>query len=128
MLKLERLIYAMAEHEGWEAPKSDKPLAASRSYRQHNPLNLRRSPLALATVGGFSVFNTDADGFNAAKWDIMQKALGNTSTGLNGNSTLAQLISVWAPVQDGNNPSAYVAHVCALTGFAADTKLKEFLP
>lgn len=127
MLKLERLTLAMAEMEGW-TPSTASPLpGGSRSYRNHNPLNLRQSPFAIGTLDGFAVFATDADGFAAARWDIRQKARGNTSTGLNGDSTLRALIKVWAPAEDGNDPASYLQHVCHMTGFREDMQLKELL-
>lgn len=127
MFNLERLTYAMAEHEGWKVLGSPGAPSGSRAFRNHNPGNLRASPLAVGQAGGFAVFRTDDDGFAAMRLDIRQKARGNTSTGLNGNSTLAQLIAVWAPASDGNSPSAYLAHVCQLTGFKPDMRLAEFL-
>lgn len=127
MLKLERLTLAMAEVEGWTPSDAAPTLSGSRSYRNHNPLNLRASPFAEGSNGGFAVFNTDMDGFAAARWDIRQKARGNTSSGLTGESTLRDLIKVWAPSEDGNDPASYLQHVCHMTGFLETMKLKEFL-
>lgn len=127
MLKLKRLVVAMAEHEGWNHPEPGLNPHGSRSYRHHNPLNLRASPFAVAVVDGFAVFQTDTDGLAGAEWDIKQKAKGNTSTGLNAESTLRDLIHVWAPESDGNDPSSYIQHVCHMTGFLETMKLKEFL-
>lgn len=127
MLKLERLTLAMAEVEGWTPVIAGPTSSGSRSYRHHNPLNLRASPFAVAIVDGFAVFQSDEDGFAAARWDIRQKAKGNTVTGLNGESTLRELIHVWAPEQDGNDPASYLQNVCHMTGFIERMKLKELL-
>jgi hypothetical protein len=127
MLKIERLIYAMAEQEGW-IPLSSSPIYnGSRSYRHHNPGNLRSSPFEIGKKDGFSIFNTDIDGFSAFKWDIIQKAKGNTITGLNGESTLTDLIYKWAPSSDNNDPNSYLRGVMARTGYSPTMRLKEFL-
>ncbi len=114
----------MAEHEGWKPPKSATD-TASRSYRNHNPGNLRASPFAYSTIDGFAVFKNDALGWMALQWDIMQKAKGNTSTGLGPSSTLADLIQVWAPPTDGNDTTAYLAAVVQMSGLAPTTLLSE---
>lgn len=126
-LKLERLMFAMAEHEGWLPPGKTSTPGGSASYRRHNPGNLRSSPFQVGTEKGFSVFNSDADGWAAFKWDLMMKIMGNTSTGLNGQSTLADLIRTWAPPADGNNTQAYLQSVLTKTGFSASMKIAELL-
>ena len=127
MLKLDRLIIAMAAEEGWKSPLEDAVNGGSRSYRNKNPLNLRKSPFEIGTLGGFSVFNTDMDGFAAARWDILQKARGNTSTGLTGESSLADLLAVWAPISDGNDTGRYIKNVCYMSGLEPSMKLKDLL-
>lgn len=125
--RLERIAYAIAEIEGWLTPNETKTPGGSRSYRNHNPGNLRGSPFASFVLDGYAVFNTDIDGFNALIWDIRQKARGNTSTNLTGESTLSDFCRVWAPINDGNNPEQYLKQLCTLTGLTAQTKLKELL-
>jgi hypothetical protein len=127
MFNLERLAMAMIEHEGWIPPSGANFKEGSRSFRNHNPGNLRSSPFQFTTKDGFAVFKTDIEGWNAMIWDLKQKATGNTSTGLNGESTLFDLIHVWAPAEDNNNPVSYLNHICGMTGFSKDMKLKELL-
>lgn len=127
MLKLERLMYAMAETEGWAPPGKSKAVGGSASFRRNNPGNLRASPFAVGSENGFAVFNTDQDGFAALKWDLIQKSAGNTSTGLSGKSTLEDLIHVWAPASDGNDPAGYLQSVLTKTGFPATMRLAELL-
>lgn len=127
MLKVERLAWAITEAEGWHSPLETKTLGGSRSYRNHNPGNLRGSPFAVGVSDGYAVFRTDYDGMAALMWDIRQKARGNTSTGLHGESTLAQLISIWAPASDGNKPETYLKTIVQYTGFSPSMKLKELL-
>jgi len=127
MFKLERLTLAMAEHEGWLHRGKVQGNEGSLSYRNHNPLNLRKSPFAVGYANNFAVFKTDMDGFAAARWDIRQKAIGNTSTGLNGESTLRDLIRVWAPASDGNDPDSYLQNICHMSGLLETVRLKELL-
>lgn len=124
---LQRLAYAMAVHEGWSAPGDNNNPSGSVSYRNNNPLNLRSSPFMHKSVGGFAQFETEMEGWAAAIYDLRQKALGNTTTRLNGSSTIRDLIYVWAPPTDNNNTEAYIAHVCKLTGFTKDTTLSSLL-
>lgn len=120
---VDRLMMAMAIHEGWHPAGTSSTPGGSRSYRHHNPGNLRVSPFASSTVDGFAVFNNDFVGWNAFQWDLLQKAKGNTSTGLNGKSTLRDLIYKWAPPSDGNDTEAYVRFVEKESGIAASTTL-----
>lgn len=123
--QIERLMLAMSEHEGWYPTGTNGFPDGSRAYRNHNPGNLRASPFECGTAGGYAVFRSDFVGFMALHWDLMQKAKGNTTTGLGPESTLRDLINVWAPPGDGNNSEAYVQSVVQKSGISADTKLKE---
>jgi len=124
---MERLMYAMAEHEGWEAPSPDKASTGTIAFRQNNPGNLRSSPFMLHVKNGFAVFESDMIGFAAFQYDLTQKAKGNTSTGLNGESTLRDLIYKWAPPSDNNATENYLQSVMKMTGFTDTMKLKELL-
>lgn len=127
MLKLERLTLAMAEHEGWDPNAENRGQRGSVAFRNNNPGNLRSSPFQIGTRDGFALFNTEADGWAAFRWDIRQKAKGQTITGLNGRSTLRDLIHTWAPTEDGNDPDCYLQSVLHMTGFTAEMTLAEFL-
>lgn len=126
-LKIDRLLVAMAEHEGWGAVGDPQFPNGSRSFRYHNPGNLRASPFAVRIVENYAVFKNDTIGWLAFQWDILQKAKGNTSTGLGPNSTLRELIFKWAPPSDSNNSEAYLQNILSMTGFKEDMKLSEFL-
>lgn len=125
--KIDILCRAIAEHEGWFAPGEGGFKEGSRSYRHHNPGNLRSSPFQKSVKDGYAVFNNDTVGMLALQWDIIQKAKGNTVTKLNGESTLAQLIEVYAPKEDNNNPISYLLDIQKRTGFSATMRLAEFL-
>jgi len=127
MFKLEHLALAIAEQEGW-CPACDKTRPeGSLTWRHHNPGALRSSPFAVGVKNGFAVFGSDIEGWQALCWDLKQKAKGNTVTGLGPEKTLSDLIHVWAPHADNNNPDAYLAFVCSKTNFKPEMKLKDFL-
>lgn len=122
---VDRLLMAIAEHEGWHPVGSSTSPMGSRAYRNHNPGNLRSSPYQTGTNGKFAVFANDFMGFFALYWDIFQKSQGNTHTGLNGQSTIRDLIYVWAPPSDNNDTDAYIRRVETLSGMPASTTLAE---
>lgn len=99
--------------------RSGDGAGASLANRNRNPLNLRDP-----RTGEFMVFASDDDGFRAAEADLLGKMSGNTSTGLNANSTLTELINVWAPPSDGNyHNNNYVAYVAGQLGITGNTKI-----
>lgn len=123
--KANALMQAMTEHEGWLNPAKSGTGKGSRSYRNHNPGNLRSSPFQAGTDDNFAFFENDNIGWFAFFWDLFQKSRGNTKTGLNGKSTLKQLIYVWAPPSDNNNTENYLAFVVKKSGLAPETTLAE---
>lgn len=125
--KMDRLIFAIAKHEGWAPVGSSSSKLGSRAYRNHNPGNLRASPFAYAIVDNFAVFKNDLIGLIALQWDIMQKAKGQTVTGLTGKSTIEQLMHKYAPSADNNDTEAYIAFVEKESGLPRATLLEELL-
>ena len=123
--KIERLMLAMAEHEGWEPPTATGAEYGSRAYRHHNPGNLRASPFASTVVDDFAVFRNDMVGWMAFHWDLMQKARGQTVTKLGPKSTLRELIFTWAPPSDNNNSEAYLQSVVKKSGLSENITLGE---
>ena len=61
----------------------------------------------------------------ALYWDIWKKSRGETSTNLKPESTLRDLIHVWAPKGDGNDPEKYLADVVAWTGIPETETLSQ---
>jgi len=122
---IDRLISAITEHEGWHPVGSEQSPSGSRSYRHHNPGNLRTSPFAYKIEDGYAVFKNDEIGRLALHFDILKKAAGQTSTTLGPESTLRELIFTYAPPQDNNNSEAYLADVVAKTGVPETLTLKE---
>jgi hypothetical protein len=123
--KVEALMLAIRDHEGWFPVGSPSHPRGTPSYRNHNPGNLRASPFASGKADGFAVFRSDFVGFMALHWDLLQKSRGNTVTGLGPLSTLRQLIFVYAPPSDNNDSEKYLQEVCKNTGLKESTTLQE---
>lgn len=124
-MKIERLINAITEFEGWFTIGHPEYPLGSRSFRHHNPGNLRASPFSSGTKDGYAVFKNDELGRLALHFDILQKSKGNTGTGLNAKSTLRQLIFVYAPSADKNQPEKYLEFVTKVSGIPETTTLEE---
>jgi len=109
--RIEALADAIMHEEGW--------FPGSRSNRNRNPGNMRSGIGAVGTdADGYAIFRGLADGYTALCDDLLAKCTGHTTTGLGPGSTLAELIAAWAPVSDGNNPSAYASAVVVWMGGA----------
>lgn len=116
--RLRKLAKAIKEYEGW--------YKGSRSYRNRNPGNLRYSPFQSKRRNNFAVFPDLATGKEALWYDLHCKCTGNTHTGLNKNSTLQDLVNVYAPEEDGNNPKTYATFLSGKLGISRDTVLSYF--
>jgi hypothetical protein len=121
--KLGKLLLAICNYEGWETPNQKNGYKGSRSYRNNNPGNLRKSAFECDNIDNFSVFKSDFIGWNALQYDIMQKCKGKTVTKLTPNSTIADLITVWAPSSDGNHTRNYIDYIVKETGLAENTRI-----
>lgn len=102
------------------------------AFANNNPWNIKDT-----SFGGtanwkwwFTKFNTVEEWINA----LLQKLEYNKANGVNGvdngsayngNMTLLQYISKYAPSADGNNPAAYALRVAQMTGTTIGTKIKD---
>jgi hypothetical protein len=59
-------------------------------------------------------------------WDLQAKCLGRTITGLHPDSTLRELVSIYAPDIE-NDPEAYFTFVTSSLNLDPDVKLREIL-
>lgn len=118
----------MQEFEGWRTGAEQKPagMEGSISYRNHNPLNLKGSPFALGIRDEHAFFLDDDTGLFAGIWDIHQKCKGLTSTGLSGESTIADLIDIWADA-DAITIQNYQEHIFRRTDLSLATQLKNLI-
>lgn len=116
MTLLEKFAEAIRQHEGF--------YKGSRSWRNNNPGNLKfaSQPGAVGQdAGGFAVFNTYEDGWNALIELISRAATGNSSV-YYPEMTILQFFQKYAPSADNNNPLAYASIVAEYIG--KDTKFK----
>jgi hypothetical protein len=120
-----KLAYAIQTYEGYSNNYRGTG-AATRSYRNNNPGNLRSSPFSDITEGGFAVFNSYYHGLYALLWDLQAKCLGHTTTGLGPESKLFDLFRIYAPSIE-NDPAAYHAFVTSSLGLDPEIKLWEIL-
>jgi hypothetical protein len=127
--RLHAVALAIQEHEGFIPGRGPKP--GSRAWRNHNPGNLRKSALAsdYEMVNGEPVFARFPDyhtGFLALMVDVFNKCIGHTVSKLSLDSTLADLIRVWAPPSE-NDTNRYIDAVVAKTQLPAATTLRELI-
>lgn len=99
----------------------------SVSYTNNNPGNLvyAGQPGATPGPGGFAKFQTLADGQNALLNQINLDATRGTDVNGNPTTTIAQLISSWAPSSAGNDTASYIANVSATTGYDPNAPLSS---
>lgn len=95
--------------------------------RNNNPGNLRFIGQKGASKGdkGFAKFNSYEEGFQAMVNDLKAKQTGKTSTGLNSNSSLQDLINVYAPAADNNNPTSYANTVSKLLNVPINSRIGD---
>ena len=103
--RLYSLALAMQHHEGYRK--------GTRSFRNNNPGNLRSSPFADRIEDGFAVFPDYYVGLAALLRDLWGKCTAHTSTGLGPDSTVADLVRVFAPPIE-NNVKAYLDALLAV--------------
>ncbi len=115
-MNIERLIFAIQMHEGWIAIGDPLHPNGSVSYTHHNFGNLRASPFAIRIYNGYAVFRNDFVGRFALWFDIFEKAQGKGQSTLNGNSTIAEMIKVYAPPSDNNDDEAYLTSIENISG------------
>jgi hypothetical protein len=102
--RLEAVADAIMAFEGWHV--------GSRSYRNRNPGNLRPTSLADARdEEGYRVFPSLVTGYIALIADLQAKFTGRSRAALGPTATLADMMNVYAPSADHNNPQAYAEFV-----------------
>lgn len=74
-------------------------------------------------TGKFQNFASPEEGFSALKSDLQAKISGKTKTGLNGNSSLLQFASVYAPSSDNNDPTSYAHNLAQKLGVDPNTPI-----
>ena len=93
---------------------------------QNNPGNLRYSPFGERTYTGFALFDNYHTGFVALLYDLRSKATGRTITGLGPDSTLEELMHIYAPPSE-NDTISYLRFLESKTELPAATRLGDLL-
>jgi hypothetical protein len=89
----------------------------ARNFRNLNPGNLREAA-GPRDAGGFAIFDDFVTGYSRLIHDLAGKFSGANSHGLGQTSTLLDLMKVYAPAEDSNNPNSYAAFVAAWISLA----------
>jgi len=98
-------------------------IGAGWGVKNNNPGNLRLAGQFGATQGGgnFAKFETPQAGWEALINDIeAKKASGGK---LDSNSTLSEMIAVYAPKEDNNDPASYAQTVARNLGISINTPI-----
>lgn len=126
MNPIEAIADAIMTFEGWNA--------GSRSNRNRNPGNLRPYKATQPRdAGGYRVFGTLAEGYEALCADLRHKCSGSARLPEGSTATLRKLFEVYAPIGDSNRPADYARYVAARVSVAlgqavtANTTLGEIL-
>ena len=93
---------------------------------QNNPGNLRYSRFGETAMNGFALFDNYHTGFLALLYDLRAKARGQTRTGLGPDSTLEELMHIYAPPSE-NDTLGYLRFLESKTDLPAATRLGELL-
>jgi len=94
----------------------------TRADRNNNPWNLRVEGTNWKDSGWFGIFNTPEEWFNAMVKDVSAKV--NWWSRYSWQiKTLKDLISVYAPAWDGNNPNSYSAIVAKALWISVDAPI-----
>jgi len=124
---LEAFADGIMHHEGW--------VLGSRSWRNRNPGNLRPTHAGQEQdAQGYRVFPSLVDGYAALLAELRCKFTGANTHGIGPSSTLSDLIAVYAPWKDANNPLKYTAFMAGWLSAAlgrqvfASTPLHEIWP
>jgi hypothetical protein len=108
MFAIDAFADAIMQFEGWHI--------GSRSWRNRNPGNLRpTSDLQARDADGYRIFISLAQGYSALMNDLEVKCGGYSSHKLTPQSTILDLINVYAPAGDANNPTDYTKFICKAT-------------
>ena len=110
----------------------DQAPALPRAKRNHNPLNIRCLPHGMmwagqtgtdssGGMGDYAIFADDEAGWACAYKLLLHyqqpKPIGH------GAETIGQIIAIWAPTEDHNDPAGYAQQVSKATGIAVDAPI-----
>ena len=126
--KIFRVAYAITLAEGWYAaqPGTKYPIG-SRSYRLHNPGNLRSSIYQIGQDDGFAVFENDLVGIYAIVYQLTLYATGG-SKNVKPTDTLATAISKYSGTTIGTqNFNNYISIIEKIGGVSRNDQVRSLL-
>lgn len=109
---------AIQQFEGWSPPNSQYP-TGTVSWRNNNPGNLREQGDMGMDPNGFAIFSSYQVGFQALVNDLNAKIQKYPTY------TIAQIMAIYAPASDGNNPTAYAQVVANALGVPVNTPISQ---
>lgn len=114
--RMEDWALAIKEFEGW--------FVGSRSYRNHNPGNLRYSKYQLGLdSGGYAIFKDYETGWKALLFQL-EIAVDGRSNVYKPSDTLLEFFSKYAPSSDNNHPETYAKFVANKLGVDLNTEIR----
>ena len=124
--KIFKVAYAITQAEGWTMNRVVAGLGlGSRSYRQHNPGNLRSSIYQTTQEGGFAVFENDMVGIYAVVYQLTLYAKGG-SANVKPTDTLATAISKYSGTTIGSpNFNNYMALIEKMAGISRNDQVQS---
>ena len=109
---LDAMALAIAWREGPLRPPN-------RSFRNLNPGNIRSQKVTTHDTGGYNVYPNFVSGYQDLRDDLAAKFTdGKNTHNLGQASTLLELMKIYAPWEDANNPVSYAAFVAEWLGLA----------
>ena len=138
---IDRLAEAFAHEEGFfvteEQARAARLTFPTRAQRNLNPGNIRRwrrngkpYPQSSGYVDFAALFPGDREAALAEGWRVLKVLIGKyVDGGYHGGSkpTLLQLLAVYSPSADGNDPERYARHVAQRAGVPTDVPLTSLI-
>jgi len=105
-------------------------IGAGLGKKNNNPGNLEFANQEGAVPskmdnGRWAKFSTPEEGYNALVKDIEVKQTGKSSSSIKPDSSLAELIRVYAPKKDNNNTEQYIKNISEWIKVSPDTPIKD---
>lgn len=112
----------ISEAEGWSPAGKVDTVGGSRSYRNHNPGNIRSSEFQTGTdADGFAIFPTDEVGLYAM-FRLLTLYVEGAITGFQKGGSLFELLQIWTAEKDQAVLEQYVSKFEYVSG------LKRYYP
>lgn len=126
--KLQQLAYGIMCAEGYYPPGVDKAYPnGTLSFVNHNPGNLRSSPLESGNSGNFAVFANLSEGFFALQYLLWNIAKGYLSAYPN-EQTIGSMLIVYTALDAASAEyTNYLEVVCTKSGLTATQLLSELV-